>query len=283
MSPTERDITVAARGGFLIPLAWCAGLQVVVLFILSGRSFAWDFVSPLSAMTMGAGYLGGLAMLGGAIRLRRWVDVRVAYVSTLLLMVLMLAVTLRYRGATHLGGGDIVAFGYAWGWLLVHAAAVVVGVILLAGQLRAPGRPSPPAEPRVWFTVLPVAVVAAVGGVTGLLALLFPLRVAQHWPWSVSELDVSALGVWALVFGVGSVLAIREGDPDRQRVGAINYLVAGLAAVIAMLRYAGEVDWSSAYAWLYLLSMIALMLTGAVGWLMAGPAELWTSPRRVAQ
>ena len=58
---------------------------------------------------------------------------------------------------------------------------------------------------------------------------------------------------------------------------------AGLAAVIAMLRYAGEVDWSSAYAWLYLLSMIALALTGAVGWLMAGPAELWTSPRRLAQ
>jgi len=198
-------------------------------------------------------------------------------------MVSMLAVTLRYRGQTHLGGGDVVAFCYAWGWLLVHVAAVVVGVVLLAGQLRAPGRPSPRAEPRVWFTVLPVAVVAVIGIGTGLLALLFPLRVAQHWPWSVSELDVSALGVWALVFRVGSVLAIREGDPDRQRVGAINYLVAGLAAVIAMLRYAGEVDWSSAYAWLYLLSMIALALTGAVGWLMAGPAELWTSPRRLAQ
>jgi len=285
MSSTERHITAAARGRFLIPLAWCAGLQVAVLFVRIGPAdwFTWDFVSPLSAMTMGAGYLGGLAMLAAAIRLRRWVDVRVAYVSTLLLMVLLLAVTVRYRGRTHLGGGDIVAFGYAWGWLLVHVAAVVVGVILLAGQLRAPGRPSRRAEPRVWFTVLPVAVVAVIGGGIGLLALLFPLRLAEHWPWSVSELDVSALGGWALVFGVGSALAIREGDPDRQRAGAISYLVAGLAAVIAMLRYAGEVDWSSAYAWMYLLAMIALTLTGAVGWLMAGPAELWTSPRRVVQ
>jgi len=58
---------------------------------------------------------------------------------------------------------------------------------------------------------------------------------------------------------------------------------AGLAAVIAMLRYAGAVDWSSAYAWMYLLAMVALTLNGAVGWLMAGPAELWTSPRRVIQ
>ena len=55
MSSTERDITAAARGGFLVPLAWFAALQVVVLCILSGRGFAWDFASPLSAMTMGAG------------------------------------------------------------------------------------------------------------------------------------------------------------------------------------------------------------------------------------
>jgi len=266
-----------------VPLAWCAGLQAVVLLVLSGQTFAWDFVSPLSAVTMGAGYLGGLAMLGAAIRLRRWVDVRVAYVSTLLLVVLFLAVTLRYRGRTHLGGGELVRLGYAWGWLLVHVVAVAGGVFLLAGQLRAPGRPSPRAEPRAWFTVLPVAVVAMIGLGIGGLALLDPRPVAQHWPWPVSELDVSALGVWALVLGVGSVLAIREGDPDRQRVGAINYLVAGLAAVIAMLRYAGAVDWSSAYAWMYLLAMVALTLTGAVGWLMAGPAELWTSPRRVIQ
>jgi hypothetical protein len=281
MSPIERDLTAAARGVFLIPLAYCAGLQVLVLLVLSGRGFAWDFRSSLSAATMGAGYLGGLAMLVATVRLRRWVDVRLAYGSTLLLMMLMLAVTLRYRSATHLGGGEIVSFFSAWGWLLVHVAAVIVGVVLLIGQLRAPGRPSPRAEPRVWFTVLPVAVVAVIGGVVGLLALAFPGRVAARWPWPVSDLDVSALGVWALVFGVGSVLAIREGDSDRQRVGAINYLVAGAAAVVAMLVHAGEVDWSSAYAWMYVIAMIGLALTGVVGWLMAGPAELWTSPRRI--
>ncbi|WP_433372007.1 hypothetical protein ACQPZX_48620 [Actinoplanes sp. CA-142083] len=282
MSPSEREMTAAVRGGFILPLAYCAGLQVLVLLVLSGQGSAWTFRSPLSAATMGAGYLGGLAMLVAAARLRRWIDVRVAYGSTLLLLVLMLAVTLRYRGDTHLGGGDIVAFLYAWGWLLVHVVAVIAGVILLIGQLRAPGRPSPRTEPRHWFTVLPVALVAAIGGVTGLLALAFPGFVAELWPWPVSELDVSALGVWALVFGFGSVLAIREGDPDRQRAGAINYLVAGLAAVVAVLVHAGEVDWASPYAWVYLVLMAALALTGAVGWLMAGPAELWTSPRLYA-
>ncbi|WP_433299137.1 hypothetical protein ACQP2F_45390 [Actinoplanes sp. CA-030573] len=274
----ERLLTPSARGGFLKPLAFGAGFAVLTLFVLGGRPFAWDFRSPASAGAMGAGYLGGLAMLTATVRLRRWVDVRLAYGTTLLLMFLMLGVTLRHRGSTHLGGGDVMGFGYAWGWLFVHVATVIVGVVLLVGQLRAPGKPSARVEPRAWFMVLPVAVVAVIGTAIGVLALLFPAAVAPRWPWPVSDLDVSALGVWALVFGVGSMLALREGDADRQRVGAINYLVAGGAAVVAMMRSAGEIDWSSAYAWMYLIAMLALALTGLVGWATAGPAELRTSP-----
>ncbi|WIM96345.1 hypothetical protein ACTOB_008534 [Actinoplanes oblitus] len=273
-----KDVTPAIRAGFLIPLAVCAGLQVLLLFVLGGRGFAWTFQSPLSAATMGAGYCGGLAMLVASLRLRRWVDVRVAYLSTLALMVLMLLVTLRYAGRTHLGGGDIVAFGNAWGWLIVHLLAPVAGAILLALQVRAPGQNPRREFPRLWLTVLPVAVVALIGTGVGLFALLFPATAADRWPWPVSELDVSALGVWALVFGIGSILAIREGDPDRQRAGAINYLVAGAAGVIGLLRYPGEVRWDSTLSWVYLILMILLALTGAVGWLLAGPAERWRSP-----
>ncbi|GAA4594663.1 hypothetical protein BJY16_001388 [Actinoplanes octamycinicus] len=272
-----KDVTPAIRAGFLIPLTLCAGLQVLLLFVLGGRGFAWTFHSPLSAATMGAGYCGGLAMLVCSLRLRRWVDVRVAYLSTLLLMILMLLVTLRYAGRTHLGGGDLIAFGNAWGWLIVHLLAPVVGVILLVLQLRAPGQNPPREFPRLWLTVLPIAVVALIGTGVGLFALLFPATAADRWPWPVTELDVSALGVWALVFGVGSILAIREGDPERQRAGAINYLVAGVASVIAFLRYAGEVRWDNSLSWIYLLLMILLSLTGAIGWLMAGPAERWRS------
>ncbi|BCJ43407.1 hypothetical protein GCM10010168_42830 [Actinoplanes ianthinogenes] len=273
-----KDVTPAIRAGFLLPLALCAGLQVLLLFVLGGRGFAWTFTSPLSAATMGAGYCGGLAMLVSALRLRRWVDVRVAYLSTLLLMILMLLVTLRYADQTHLGGGDIVAFGNAWGWLIVHLLAPVVGAVLLVVQLRAPGRIPPREFPRLWFTVLPIAVVAVIGTGVGLFALLRPAAAADAWPWPVSELDVSALGVWALVFGVGSILAIREGDPDRQRAGAVNYLVAGTASVIAFVRYLGEVRWDNTLSWIYLVLMILLALTGAIGWLMAGPAERWRSP-----
>src|SRR5262245_2085343 len=85
---TERPVLPALRGGFLIPLALCAGYQAVVLFVFSGPSamwFAWTFTSGLSAATMGAGYVAGLAMLVSALRLRRWVDVRLAYGSTLIL------------------------------------------------------------------------------------------------------------------------------------------------------------------------------------------------------
>jgi hypothetical protein len=71
-----------------------------------------------------------------------------------------------------------------------------------------------------------------------------------------------------------SWLAVWEADAARLRTGAISYLVAGFASMVALLRYAGDVDWGVG-AWLYLAAMVSLMLLGAAGWRMAGPAQRW--------
>lgn len=266
----------ALRGGFLIPLAVCAGYQAVVLFLFSGQSsmwFAWTFTSKLSAATMGAGYLAGLALLAASLRLRRWVDVRLAYCSTLVLMVSMLVVTLLHVGDTHLGGGDLTGVVAAWAWLAVHTLAPVVGVSLFLFQVRL-SRRTERDEPRDWVILTPVAIVGVIGTVVGLAALVFPRTTADLWPWSMTDLEVRALGAWALTYGIGSWLAVWEADAVRLRTGAISYLVAGFASVVALLRYAGDVDWGLG-AWLYLAAMVSLMVLGAAGWWMAGPAQRW--------
>jgi hypothetical protein len=156
------EVIPAVRAGFLVPLAVGTALQVVLLFVLSEFSaevFAWTFRSPLTAATMGAGYCGGLAMLICATRSRYWVDVRVSYASALLLVALMLLVAVAYQRDTHLAAGLM----NAWFFVLAQALAVIVGLVLLAGQLRAPGTASPSHQPRLVVNVLPIAVVAATG------------------------------------------------------------------------------------------------------------------------
>jgi hypothetical protein len=266
----------ALRGGFLMPLAVCAGYQAAVLFLLSGQSsvwFAWTFTSKLSAATMGAGYAAGLAVLVAALRLRRWVDVRLAYISTLVLVIVMLAVTLLHIDDTHLLGGDFTGVVTAWLWLAVHTAAPVIGGFLLLFQIRL-SRTTWRDEPRDWAVLAPVAVVGVIGTVVGIGALLFPHTAASLWPWSVTTLEVRALGAWALTYGIGSWLAVWEADAARLRTGAIGYLVAGFASIVAMACYAGEVRWG-VIAWLYLAAMVSLMLLGVVGWWMAGSAHRW--------
>src|SRR5262245_50779410 len=202
-------VTSALRGGFLIPLALCAGYQAALLLLFSGQSatwFAWTFTSDLSAATMGAGYLAGLAMLVSALRLRRWVDVRLAYLSTLILMTAMLAVTLLHVRDTHLLGGELTGFVAAWAWLAVHTLAPVVGLALLLFQIRRT-RPDEREEPRDWVILAPVAVVGVIGTSVGSAAVAFPETTAGLWPWHVSSLEVRALGVWALTYGLGSWLA----------------------------------------------------------------------------
>ncbi|HET6213287.1 MAG TPA: hypothetical protein VFE14_10490 [Micromonosporaceae bacterium] len=187
-------MTAASRVGFLAPVAACAGLQVVVLYLFSGGSDA------------------------------------------------------------------LFAFFGAWGWLGVHLVAPVVGLAMLAWQARAPGVVKPRAEPRLWLTLAPVCVVAVIGTGVGLAALLAPAVTAKAWPWPVSTLDIRALGVWALTFGVGSAWAVGDSNPERQLTGAVSYLVAGTASLVALVRYAGEVRWGT---------------LGAAGRLMAGPADRW--------
>jgi hypothetical protein len=266
----------ALRGGFLIPLAACAGYQAAVLFLLSGQTstwFAWTFTSKLSAATMGAGYAAGLAVLVAALRLRRWVDVRLAYISTLVLVIAMLAVTLLHIDDTHLLGGELTGVVTAWLWLAVHTAAPVIGGSLLLFQVRL-SRTTWRDEPRDWAVLVPVAVVGVIGTFVGIGALLFPHTAAGLWPWSVTTLEVRALGAWALTYGIGSWLAVWEADAARLRTGAIGYLVAGFASTVAMVCYAGEVRWG-VMAWLYLAAMVSLMLLGVVGWWMAGSAHRW--------
>jgi len=60
----------------------------------------------------------------------------------------------------------VFAVFYVWGWLLIHATAILAGLALFLLELRAPAA-HPPAEPRVWLMVFLVAVVAVIGTSAG--------------------------------------------------------------------------------------------------------------------
>ena len=262
-----RQLAPAVRFGFFLPLALLAGFEVVELLILpdsSAHRFAWTFSSPVSAATMGAAFAGGFALLVVAAWRRPWVEARLAWVSTMLLLLVALTVTLASAGRTHLrGGGDGTVA--AWVYLTVLVAGLLIGVLALHRQDKAPvGKPAP-SQPRSWGRLAPVAVVAAVATVLGIAMIVIPGRLDGSWPWQSSAMDVRGLGVWVLTYGLGSGYALWEADVPRLRAGAAAYLIGGVAGLGTFARFAGDMRYGSVGTWFYLVATVLLTTVGLAG------------------
>ncbi|HEX6682761.1 MAG TPA: hypothetical protein VF062_08200 [Candidatus Limnocylindrales bacterium] len=258
----DRVVTPAVRFGFLVPLALGCGWVGVVLTFRTQAG--WAVGSPLSAATIGACYLGGMAALAVAAEQRRWLDVRTPVLASLILLGLSVGVIWLHRNEF-----PIV-------WFAVHAVLLVAGLAVLVWQLnpsRAFAKQSPfetgRKERAQWWIAAPVASVALIGTLLGLAVLLAPQRIEPYWPWAASPLDLRMTGVWILALGAGSWFALAEGDPARWRAGAAGCVVAGLLALLALVTHPGEVRWDHLPSRIYAGLMLALAVEGTAAWIRA--------------
>jgi hypothetical protein len=265
-----RPVSEAVRLGMLAPLIAGSCYTALVLIPFAGHTasvFAWTMAAP-TAWLLGSGYAGSAVMLCLALRRRRWADARVTVYATSFFMVLMLADTLLGRHTLHLTGGPIIGFFAAWGWLLVHFAAMFIGLVVLAAQARTPGRRTPRAAEPPLFVAGPMLFAATWLTALGLVLTIAPSWSLHGWPWAVSRLDVRALGAWCLAYALATWLSRREGDLDRARPGLAALVVTGLLGLAGLARYAGDLRDDPA-TWLILLVLVTLLGMGATGYLVA--------------
>lgn len=265
-----KPLSEAIRYGMLGPLILASCYTAFVLIPFAGHTasvFAWTMAAP-TAWLLGSGYAGSAVMLCLALRRRRWADARVTVYATSFFMVLMLADTLLGRHTLHLTGGPIIGFFAAWGWLLVHVAAIFIGIGVLGAQARTPGRGTPRSAELPLFVAGPMLFAATWLTALGVLLTIAPSWSVHGWPWTVSVLDVRALGAWCLTYAFATWLTWREGDLDRTRPGLAALVVTGLLGLVGLARYAGHLRDDPA-TWLILLVLVTLLGMGATGYLAA--------------
>ncbi|WP_436499137.1 hypothetical protein [Actinokineospora sp. HUAS TT18] len=282
----ERHVEVSPVVRVLIffPVTAISALVFVILTLLSGYTetlFAWPMRSPLTAATLGAGFGAAAVLLGLALRERYWVNARIAALAPLLLLGLTLIASVSHLGEFPLKGGPLVGFIVSWLWMLAHVGLPFLAIIAVGVQLgkrgTAPERETPlPRWARSAVDFLAVTMVL-VGG----LFFISPNTFTGWWPWEVSALDLRALSAWAVTFGVAMVFAVWEDDLRRVRIGLAAFIVFGGLALIALLRYAGQVRWDHPSAWIYLAVVGGLVVAGAVGLRLAGKPFLSFGDRPV--
>ncbi|HEX7589253.1 MAG TPA: hypothetical protein VF478_13135 [Anaerolineae bacterium] len=107
--------------------------------------------------------------------------------------------------------------------------------------------------------------------VVGVVLFLAPQVMMPLWPWKLTPLTAQSIGSWLITIGAVAAVVIMHEDYARPDVAGFASGAIGALQLIALARFAGRVDWNQAGAWVYLLFLVCIFLTGTYIWYRTRP------------
>ena len=247
-------------------LVLSAGVDLTFFSEQTATSFAWTIQLPITAAFLGAGYLASFLLEFLAYREKTWSNARVAVPSVLIFTILTLITTILHLDKFHLNSPIFSALIATYLWLAIYIAVPIALLVLLIIQIRLQGstpKRKAPIHTSMRFVLLGQGIIMLV---TGTILFLSPATASTFWPWVLTPLTSRAIGAWLLGIAVIALHMTWENDHQRNRIAYISYALLGILQALTLVRYAGEVNWSTAGGWIYLLIVISIIPTGLYGW-----------------
>lgn len=216
--------------------------------------FAWGIQPRMSAMTLGATYLGGAYFFGRAAADARWHWVKVGFLPVTTFATLMgIATILHWDRFNH---GSLAFFAWVG---LYFTTPFLVFLLWLRNRATDPGPLSH--DRRVPRRVR--LVMGSVGGLTlltSLLLFLHPGFMISSWPWQLTPLTARVMGALFALTGVGELAIALEARWSAIRI-PLQSLIIGLAAIGLALVF----SWSNFHpanpvTWMFLASFLFLLV-----------------------
>src|SRR5215813_940381 len=138
-------------------------------------------------------------------------------------------------------------------------------LIVLVVQARTPGADPPRSAPLPSWLLAMLAAEAVVLLGFGVALFAAPEQAASLWPWALTPLLAQATGAWLISLGVAAAHALAERDARRLVPASFSYILLAVLQVIALARYPGRFEWSSAAGVIYLAFLATMVATGAAG------------------
>lgn len=249
-------------------LRYTRGLAIVVVpflvvaFIIltlfadrTGELFAWPIKPPMTAMMLGAAYLGGVYFFTRAALARQWHTIKAGFPPVMVFAALLgVATLLHWDRFTR----DHISF-VTWAALYFTTPFLVFG----AWWLNRSADPRTPAAGEVRLSATLRRVLGAVGAVTlaiGLLLFIVPQLMIGGWAWPLTPLTARVVGaMFALPGLVGLGLAF-----DARWSAARLILQAQIISIgfilIAVARDWADFDQTHIATWLFVGGLIVLLI-----------------------
>ena len=98
----------------------------------------------------------------------------------------------------------------------------------------------------------------------GVALFVAPGPAASWWPWTLTPLLAQATGAWLIGFGVAAAHQLAERDARRLLPASFSSVLLAVLQLIALARYPGRFEWSSAAGVIYLAFLVMMLATGGV-------------------
>ena len=189
----------------IVPFLWLAFLILFFFPESTGEHFAWLIRPHMTAMYMGAGYLGGSWLFLHAIFGKRWHRIRSGFLPITLFTWFMMLATFRHWDRFAHG-----RLGFTL-WLILYLITPFLVPALWFYNSKtdsdAPEENDLVIPPRMGGILKGVALVSLLFATAG---FLIPDFVIRFWPWSLTPLTARVMCGWVALLGMGAFMLSNE-------------------------------------------------------------------------
>jgi len=235
-------------------------VAAAILILMPGRTselFSWPIAPPLTAMVLGAAYIGGIVFFTAVLLTRDWHRVRRGF-----LPVFVFATLLGIATIAHVDKFTLNLPFFAWA-VLYATTPFLVAWAAIAQRPADSGAPATldaniPA-PVAWCLVA----VGAVATITGLTMFVFPGAFLTLWGWDLTPLTARTLGAILSLTGFVNAAMVVDRRWSSFRVLYAAQLVSLAFIILAIFVRRDDVHWERPAAWGFgALLVVALVSYG---------------------
>jgi hypothetical protein len=246
----------------IVPILIAAFLILYLFPNDSGRLFAWPIKPPMSAMMLGATYLGGAYFFTRVALSRQWHTVRLGLIPvTTFAGIMGIATILHWDKFTH-GHFSFMLWAF-----LYFTLPFVIPLVWYLNQRANRGQRAGTEKQFSNGLRLATGALGAIMLLSSAILLIFPQFMIPIWPWTLSPLTAR---VMAAMFALPGLVGLGVAIDGRWSSASIIFQAQAIAILFFLLAIVldrDELQWNQLRSWIFLASLLmVVLLIGLAAW-----------------
>ncbi len=236
----------------------------IILYLFPDHTkelFAWGIQPRMSAMMLGAAYIGGAYFFVRAAMGARWHWVKVGFLPVTTFATLMgIATILHWDRFNH---GSISFFAWAG---LYFTTPFIVFLLWLRNRATDPG----PTAHDLRVPRLVRLLIGIVGGLTLLTSMILFLQpgfMISAWPWQLTPLTARVMGALFALTGVGELAIALDARWSAVRIPLQSQMIGIVLIGLAMIFSWSNFRQANPLTWVFLASIVFLLVASPLVYL----------------